>query len=64
MDGLTISRQYITQQLHSALAICNLYLDLYKAHIFGAATCNTADSQEFSELQIQSLGRWNLQKVH
>lgn len=64
MDGLTISRQYFTHQLHSALAICNLYLDLYKAHIFGAATCYTAASQGFLELQIQSLGRWNLQKVH
>lgn len=59
MDGLPISRQYFTQQLRSALAFCNLNLHLYKAHSFRIGAATTAASQGFSELQIQSMGRWN-----
>lgn len=59
MDGLPISRQYFTQQLRSALAFCNLDLHLYKAHSFRIGAATTAASQGFSELQIQSMGRWN-----
>lgn len=59
MDGSPISRQYFTQQLRSALAFCNLDLHLYKAHSFRIGAATTAASQGFSELQIQSMGRWN-----
>lgn len=59
MDGLPISRQYFTQQLRLALAFCNLDLQSYNTHSFRIGAATTAASLGFSELQIQSMGRWN-----
>jgi hypothetical protein len=59
MDGSPVSKTFFTQHLRSALSFCNLDLHRYQSHSFRIGAATTAASAGFSELQIQTMGRWN-----
>lgn len=59
MDNTPISKQYFTQQLRLALSFCNFDLNRYQSHSFRIGAATTAAARGFSELQIQTMGRWN-----
>lgn len=59
MDGNPITRHYFTQQLQAALSFCDLNLQNYHTHSFRIGAASTAAAKGFTELQIQTMGRWN-----
>ena len=59
MDGTPISRSYFTQQLKSVLSFCNLNFQNFHTHSFRIGAASTAVSLGFSELKIQTMGRWH-----
>ena len=58
MDGSAISKHYFTQQLRLVLSFCNFDLTRYQTRIFRIDAATTAAACGFSELQIQTMGRW------
>lgn len=59
MDGAPISRSFFTQHLKSVISFCNLNLQQFHTHSFRIGAASTAASLGFSELQIQTMGRWH-----
>lgn len=59
MDNATVSRQFLTQQLNGVLSFCNLNLHRFHIHSFRIGAASTAAILGYSELQIQTMGRWH-----
>lgn len=59
LDGKPITRHYFTQQMQAALSFCDLNLHNYHTHSFRIGAASTAAAKGFTELQIQTMGRWN-----
>lgn len=59
MDGNPSTRQYMTQQLEAPLSFCDLNLQNNHTHSFRIRVASSATAQGFTELQIQTIGRWN-----
>lgn len=57
-DGIPISKQFFTQQLRLALSFCHFDLNRYQSHSFRIGAATTAATRGFTELQIQTMGRW------
>lgn len=59
MDNAPVSRQYFTQQLNGVLSFCYLNLHRFYTHSFRIGAASTAATLGYSELQIQTMGRWH-----